>query len=112
MLSGASGLISNSAETFDPNTGDFTCVGGFNPETLRCNQSMSVARAAHTATLLATGPHPHRVLVAGGIGAADPAAHGIELSSAELFNPAAGGSFSATGAMSIARALHSATLLH
>ena len=112
MLSGASGLISNSAETFDPNTGDFTCVGGFNTETLRCNQSMSVARAAHTATLLATGPHPHRVLVAGGIGAADPAAHGIELSSAELFNPAAGGSFSATGAMSVARALHTATLLH
>ena len=56
VLSGASGLISNSAETFDPNTGDFTCVGGFNTETLRCNQSMTVARAAHTATLLATGP--------------------------------------------------------
>jgi hypothetical protein len=111
VLSGASGLISNSAETFDPNTGDFTCVGGFNTETTRCNQSMSVARAGHTATLLATGPTPHRVLIAGGIGAADPAAHGAALSSAELFNPAAGGSFSATGAMSTARALHTATLL-
>jgi hypothetical protein len=110
-LSGASGLTSNSAETFDPNTQDFTCVGGFNSETTRCNQSMTVARAAHTATLLATGPAPHRVLIAGGIGAVDPAAHGIELSSAELFNPAAGGSFSATGAMSTARALHTATLL-
>ena len=111
VLSGASGLISNSAETFDPNTGDFTCVGGFNTETTRCNQSMSVARAGHTATLLATGSLPHRVLIAGGIGAADPAAHGAALSSAELFNPAAGGSFSATGAMSTARALHTATLL-
>ena len=89
MLSGASGLISNSAETFDPSTGDFTCVGGFNTDTLRCNQSMSVARAAHTATLLATGPKPHRVLITGGIGATDPAAHGKSLSSAELFNPAA-----------------------
>ncbi len=112
VLSGASGLISNSAETFDPNTGDFTCVGGFNTDTLRCNQSMSVARAAHTATMLATGPRPHRVLIAGGIGAVDPAAHGKALSSAELFNPANGGSFSATGAMSTARALHTATLLH
>jgi hypothetical protein len=112
VLSGASGLTSNSAETFDPNTGDFTCVGGFNTDTLRCNQSMTVARAAHTATLLASGPTPHRVLIAGGIGAADPAAHGVELSSAELFNPASGGSFSATGAMSTARALHTATLLH
>ncbi len=111
VLSGASGLTSNSAETFDPNTQDFTCVGGFNSETTRCNQSMTVAREAHTATLLATGPAPHRVLIAGGIGAVDPAAHGMELSSAELFNPAAGGSFSATGAMSTARALHTATLL-
>lgn len=112
VLSGASGLTSNSAETFDPSSGDFTCVGGFNTDTTRCNQSMTVARAGHTATLLATGPFPHRVLIAGGIGAADPAAHGIALSSAELFNPAAGGSFSATGAMSTARVLHTATLLH
>jgi Galactose oxidase, central domain len=112
MLSGASGLISNSAETFDPNTGDFTCVGGFNNDTLRCNQSMTIARAAHTATLLATGPAPHRVLITGGIGAADPAAHGVELSSAELFNPASGGSFTATAPMSTERALHTATLLH
>jgi large repetitive protein len=112
VLSGASGLTSNSAETFDPSSGDFTCVGGFNTDTTRCNQSMTVARAGHTATLLATGPFPHRVLIAGGIGAADPVAHGRALNSAELFNPAAGGSFSATGAMSTARALHTASLLH
>ena len=105
-------MISNSAETFDPNSGDFACVGGFNSGTLRCNQSMSVARAAHTATLLATGPTPHRVLMAGGIGAADPAAAGGELSTAELFNPAGGGSFVATDAMSTARASHTATILH
>ena len=111
VLSGASGLISNSAETFDPNTGDFTCVGGFNTDTTRCNQSMTSARAGHTATLLGSGPTPHRVLIAGGIGAADPAAHGLELSSAELFNPAGGGSFAATGSMATARALHTATLL-
>ena len=111
MLSAASGLISNTAETFDPGTGDFTCVGGFNTDTLRCNQSMSVARAGHTATLLATGPTPHRVLIAGGIGATDPVAHGKSLSSAELFNPTAGGSFSTIGTMSTARALHTATLL-
>ena len=111
VLSGASGLTSNSAETFDPSTAEFTCVGGFNTETTRCNQSMSVARAGHTATLLATGGLAHRVLIAGGIGAADPAAHGAALSSAQLFNPAGGGSFSATGAMSNPRALHTATLL-
>lgn len=112
MLSGASGLTSNSAEVFDPNTGDFNCVGGFNGATLRCNPSMGFARAGHTATLLATGPTPHRVLIAGGIGGADPAAHGKSLSSAELFNPAGGGSFHPTGAMTTARALHTATLLH
>jgi hypothetical protein len=111
MLSGASGLISNSAETFDPATGDFTCIGGFNTDTLRCNQSMSVARAAHTATLLATGPKPHRVLITGGIGATDPAAHGKSLASADLFNPAAG-TFTPTGQMSTPRALQTATLLH
>ena len=111
MLSGASGFTSNSAETFDPNTGEFTCIGGFNSESLRCNPSMGVTRAAHSATLLATGPLPHRVLIAGGIGATDPVAHGKSLASAELFNPASS-SFSITGSMATARALHTATLLH
>jgi Galactose oxidase, central domain len=111
VLSGASGSISNSAETFDPNTLEFSCVGGFNENTLRCNQSMSAARAGHTATLLSSGPLQHRVLITGGIGAADPEAHGIALNSAELFNPAGGGSFSAAGTMSSARAFQTATLL-
>ncbi len=73
---------------------------------------MTVARAGHTATMLANGPGPHRVLIAGGIGATDPTAHGVALRSAELFNPAAGGSFSAAGSMSTARAFQTATLLH
>lgn len=111
VLSGASGSISDSAETFDPNTLEFSCVGGFNDETLRCNQSMSASRAGHTATLLSSGPLQHRVLIAGGIGAADPNAHGTALSSAELFNPAGGGSFSAAGPMSAPRAFQTATLL-
>ena len=112
VLSGASGSISNSAEIFDPNTLEFSCVGGFNSDALRCNNSMSAARAGHTATLLSSGPAPHRVLIAGGIGAADPNAHGVALSTAELFNPAAGGSFTPAGPMSTARAFQTATLLH
>lgn len=111
VLSGASGSISNSAETFDPNTLEFSCVNGFNDEALRCNQSMTIARAGHTATLLTNGPAPHRVLIAGGIGAADPKAHGVALATAELFNPAAGGSFIAAGPMTTARAFQTATLL-
>ncbi len=111
MLSGASGLTSNSAEIFDPITQDFTCVKGFNPQLLRCNQSMSAARAGHSATVLTAGTLKHRVLIAGGIGGANPSAAGTALASAEVFNPANGGSFKPTGPMSVARALHTATLL-
>ena len=111
ILSGASGSISNSAEIFDPNTLEFSCVGGFSDEAVRCNQSMSVARAGHTATLLSSGPLQHRVLITGGIGAADPNARGTALSSAEIFNPAGGGSFSAAAPMTTARAFQTATLL-
>jgi hypothetical protein len=53
----------------------------------------------------------HRVLITGGIGAADPNARGIALSSAEIFNPAGGGSFSAAAPMTTARAFQTATLL-
>ena len=111
ILSGASGSISNSAETFDPSTLEFSCIGGFSDETLRCNQSMSVARAGHTATLLSSGPLQHRVLITGGIGAADINARGVALSSAELFNPAGGGVFTAAAPMTTARAFQTATLL-
>ncbi|HYL60152.1 MAG TPA: kelch repeat-containing protein, partial [Candidatus Acidoferrales bacterium] len=111
MLSSASGLTSNSAERFDPNTLEFTCVGGFSNSLLRCNQSMAVARAGHTATMLASGRLQHRVLIAGGVGGVKPDLPGVPLSSAEVFNPAGGGSFALVGSMSTARVFHTATPL-
>lgn len=111
MLSSASGLTSNSAELFDPNTLEFTCVGGFNNSLLRCNQSMAVARAGHTATMLTSGRLRHRVLVAGGVGGLKPDLPGVPLSSAEVFNPAGGRSFDLVGSMSTARVFHTATPL-
>ena len=62
--------------------------------------SLGTARDFHTATLLPYG----KVLVAGGFGSS-----GI-LSSAELYDPAAG-TWTATGSMSTARDSHTATLL-
>ena len=112
VLSSASGLTSNSAELFDPKTLEFSCVGGFNNSLLRCNQSMAVARAGHTATILNTGPNQHRVLIAGGVGGTNPEAPGVPLSSAEIFDPANGGSFSLAGSMSTPRVFHTATPLH
>ena len=61
--------------------------------------SMASARLSPTATLLPNG----KVLVAGGGGAAD-------LTSAELYDPAAG-TFSATGSMAQARSRHAAVLM-
>ncbi len=110
MLSGASGAISNSAEIFDPIALEFNCVAGFNADTMRCNQSMTSARAGHTATLIPVGPLKHRVLITGGIGGIQPQAKGTPLNSAEIFNPASS-TFVATGPMSTARALHTATVL-
>lgn len=62
--------------------------------------SMSVARSAHTATLLLDG----KVLVAGGVNGA------TTLASAEIFDPATG-TFAATGSMNVARQQHAAVLL-
>ncbi|MGH7815364.1 MAG: kelch repeat-containing protein [Candidatus Binataceae bacterium] len=111
-LSGALGSISNSAEIFDPATGDFTCVGGFNSTTMRCAPELGAARAADTATLMTAGPLKGAVLIAGGIGGTNPDAPGYPLSSAILFNPANGGSFSKAGYMTVPRAFQSATLLN
>ena len=63
--------------------------------------TLNVARAAHTATLLANG----LVLVAGG-----EAANSTILSSAELYDPATG-TWSNTGSMSTPRYNHTATAL-
>ena len=63
--------------------------------------AMATARSGHTATLLASG----NVLVAGGGNAQS------EHSSAELYNPAGGGTFAATGSMADSRIEHTATLL-
>jgi len=86
-----------SAELYDSSTGTFTPTG-----------SMTTARYAHTATVLADG----RVLIVGGLG---PEPDGlfysadIPLSTAELYDPSTG-TFSATGDM-IPTTVGTATLL-
>jgi hypothetical protein len=88
------GLILRSANLYDADTGQFTTTG-----------AMLDARYSHTATLLPTG----KVLVVGGEGPFDPPGS-RPLASAELYDPATG-QWHATGALSNARAFHTATLL-
>jgi hypothetical protein len=80
------------AELYDPATGAFSATG-----------DLFAARQHHTATLLPNG----KVLVAGGEGGTGG---GLPLATAELYDPATG-LFSAAGAMTAARTLHTATLL-
>jgi hypothetical protein len=83
------------AELWDPNTGLWTAAG-----------SLAMARRNHTATLLSDG----RVLIAGGI--VDNANGTISLlATAEVYDPATA-TWSSTGSMNKARALHTATLLN
>ncbi len=65
--------------------------------------SLATARQDHTATLLPNG----KVLVAGGYTGGN---NGIDLASAELYDPATG-TWTATGSLALARSLHTATLL-
>jgi hypothetical protein len=85
----------SSAELYDPTTGTFTPTG-----------SMSIGRYNHTATLLANG----KVLIAAGCNAANGNPCQL-LGTAELYDPAAG-TFSATGSLMAARAIHTATRLY
>jgi hypothetical protein len=89
----ASATAFASAELYDPSTGMFTPTTG----------SMTAARVGHTATLLGNG----KVLITGGATDASETA----LSSAELYDPAAGTFTATAGPMTTARVSHTATLL-
>ena len=65
--------------------------------------SLATVRCTHTATLLSNG----KVLVAGG----SPDDSGTALSSCEIYDYTAGGSWSAAGSLATARDRHTATLL-
>ena len=96
---GCAPQVMSSSELYDPSTQTFAAAG-----------NMTSPREFHTATLLANG----EVLIAGGAPCAQSTSGAscspAVLSSAELFNPA-DQSFAATGAMTTARELHTATLL-
>jgi N-acetylneuraminic acid mutarotase len=89
---GEVGGVLSSAELYDPAARTFTPTG-----------SMTVPRAGQTITMLRDG----RVLLTGGV---RNAGFRSELSSAEIYDPAAG-TFSATGSMSVPREGHTATML-
>ena len=91
---GMASLVTNTAEVFDPITEAFTLL----PNT------MAVARAYHTATLLPNG----KVLLAGGF--ANGAAPNYYTDSAELFDPASN-SFTTLPPMNSAHSVNTATLL-
>ena len=107
IAGGNDGSIVNTAELFDPVAGTFGCssLGGSNALTGFCNNTMTDSRENHTATLIVTGPNAGDVLIAGGLDAA-----GNVLQTAELYSPTAG-NFTATGNMTHARYLHTATQL-
>ena len=86
VLDSVENFITNTAEVYDPSSGQFSAVG-----------NMEVDRAGATATTLQTG----KVLLTGGESSNVP----------ELYDPASG-TFSATGTMSTWRGGHAAVLLN
>jgi hypothetical protein len=89
------GYFISSAELYDPATGTWAATGPLNS-----------TRGVHTATLLPNG----QVLAVGGNHNTLAAPTIVPLSSAELYDPAAG-IWTATGSMNAARSTHTATLL-
>jgi N-acetylneuraminic acid mutarotase len=83
----------NSTELYDPATGTWSVTG-----------SLNIARYGHTATLLPDG----RLLVAGGITGHAPST--FYTNSVEVFDPATA-SWTFTGGLTTARAIHTATRL-
>jgi Galactose oxidase, central domain len=92
----------NTAEIYSSRTATFNCLGGVGFLGGLCNQSMSIRRIYHTATLLKNG----RVLIAGGDG------NCLNYTgSAELYDPKVG-AFVAANDMVADRQQHTATLLN
>jgi hypothetical protein len=89
----SSNTATATAEQYNPASQTFTSEG-----------PLGTARYFHTATLLTSAPNNGKVLIVGGQNS------GGVLSSAELYDPNAG-TFSATGSLITARAIHTATLL-
>jgi hypothetical protein len=94
---GAEGVVSTSAELYDPASGQWTQTGSM----------PSPHRSGHTATLLLNG----KVLVAGGSAYGGPPGTGPgPQQSAALYDPATG-TWTETGSMHVLRTCHTATLL-
>jgi hypothetical protein len=118
IAGGNDGSIVNTAEIFDPSNGTFGCssLGGTDPNTGFCKNTMTDSREDHASALIVTGPNAGDVLIAGGLDAA-----GKVLQTAELFDPGTGTFICASGGapgpggcpplMNQARYLHTATLL-
>ena len=95
------GLIStDSAEIYDPITDTFTPTGP-----MLSYVPYAAGRGHHTATLLPSG----KVLVAGG-GYADQSREVVDISNANLYDPATG-TWAAAASLNTARDSHTATLL-
>ncbi|HZT36696.1 MAG TPA: kelch repeat-containing protein [Bryobacteraceae bacterium] len=101
----------DTAELYDPVTGRFSSAGkservyDITSNRMLVRASMTAARRAHTATLIAAGPLAGQVLIAGGIGDQNK-----PLASAELYDPKAN-AFTPTGSMLVARSYQTATAL-